>query len=155
MPCGVASDDVPVTVITVSLIVPTVETLIALLSSAFQAVVVSPVVKLGEQAAAPGGLSSAATSDDEPSAVIAVFVGTIVGGMRSDTPDGRRVLACEGVFGEGIDGGVLGKVEDAVDGFQGDTSVGPSIFLNNWHKVKREGDIIKMRTQRNSMLATI
>ena len=74
-------------VTTISLLVSTVETLIALLSSAFQAVVVSPVVELGERAAAPGGLSSAATSDDEPSEVIAVFVGTGVGGMRSDTPD--------------------------------------------------------------------
>ena len=82
------------------------------------------------------GLSIAATSDDEPSAVMAVFVGTGVGGVRSDTPDGRLVLAREGVFGDGTERGVLGKVEDAVDGFQGDTSVGPSIFLNSWQKVK-------------------
>ena len=105
------------------------------------------------QVAAPGGLSIAAASDDEPSAVMAVFVGTGVGGMRSDTPDGRLVLAHEGVFGDGIDRGVLGKVEDAVDGFQGDTSVGPLIFLDNWHKVIREGNAIKMRTQRSWQLS--
>ena len=104
------------------------------------------------QVAAPGGLSIAAASDDEPSAVMAVFVGTGVGGVRSDTPDGRLVLAHEGVFGDGIDRGVLGKVEHAVDDFQGDTSVGPSIFLNNWHKVKREGNTIKIRKQRSWQL---